>query len=188
MTTEKARKAMLENASKRKIEYSSNPNKCFECNSSLTYEKKSNKFCSSSCSVSYTNKQRGKKRYCEYCGKELNRSKTVKNSKYCSLECFFASTNRKVEEKIEKGEQVSSDSLRKYLMKKQNEKCSTCGWGERNPISKTVCLDLHHKDGNAENNIIGNVELICPNCHSLTENYKRVGNNLGSVRNRDKKG
>ena len=69
-------------------------------------------------------------------------------------------------------------------MEKQEEKCSKCGWSEKNPVSKTVCLDLHHKDGDAHNNKLSNVELICPNCHSLTNTYKRVNTNRKSTRKR----
>lgn len=38
--------------------YYNNPSKCKECNVVLNYSKKSNKFCSSSCSASYNNKNR----------------------------------------------------------------------------------------------------------------------------------
>jgi predicted HNH restriction endonuclease len=27
-------------------------------------------------------------------------------------------------------------------------------------------LNVHHKDWNHENNDLGNLELLCPNCHS----------------------
>jgi hypothetical protein len=33
-------------------------------------------------------------------------------------------------------------------------------------------LELHHKDGDRTNNILSNIELLCPNCHALTDNYR----------------
>jgi predicted HNH restriction endonuclease len=33
-------------------------------------------------------------------------------------------------------------------------------------------LEIHHKDGNNSNNELSNLEIICPNCHSLTENFR----------------
>lgn len=37
-----------------------------------------------------------------------------------------------------------------------------------NPIS----LELHHIDGNNKNNSLNNLQLLCPNCHALTDNYR----------------
>lgn len=30
---------------------------------------------------------------------------------------------------------------------------------------------MHHKDGNPRNNDFANLQILCPNCHSQTENY-----------------
>jgi 5-methylcytosine-specific restriction endonuclease McrA len=50
-----------------------------------------------------------------------------------------------------------------------------CGWSEINKWTKKVPIELNHIDGNPENHNIKNLELLCPNCHSLTEFYKRRG-------------
>ena len=57
-------------------------------------------------------------------------------------------------------------------MDKYSCKCQLCGWGETNPYTNTVPLEIHHIDGNYKNNNEDNLQLICPNCHSLTETYK----------------
>ncbi len=153
------------------------PKICFYCGKSFT-GKYNKKFCSISCSVSFSNQRRNRFKeeqqtdiYCAYCGvKIINR-----HSRFCSLLCSSEYKKNESYKRIEEDQIVSHGTLRKYLLNKQNEKCSRCGWGERNPLSNSVCLDLHHKDGNAKNNRLSNVELICPNCHSLTETYKRVG-------------
>lgn len=40
-----------------------------------------------------------------------------------------------------------------------------------------VPLEIHHIDGNYLNNNISNLQVLCPNCHSLTSNYKALNNN-----------
>lgn len=61
--------------------------------------------------------------------------------------------------------------VRRYMLEKYNYKCSKCGWGEVNPYTNLVPLQIHHVDGNSTNNKEENLEVLCPNCHSLTENF-----------------
>lgn len=49
------------------------------------------------------------------------------------------------------------------------ENCKTSTWCEGKPI----VLELEHIDGNNENNILENLLLLCPNCHSQTKTWKR---------------
>ena len=75
--------------------------------------------------------------------------------------------------------QYQSNKLRKRLLKdglKQNQ-CELCNLSEwlNNPIK----LELHHIDGNTNNNSLENIQLLCPNCHSFTDNYK--GKNIKKV-------
>ena len=68
--------------------------------------------------------------------------------------------------------QYQSNKLRKRLLSdglKEN-KCEICDastW-----LDKPLKLELHHVDGNRNNNFIDNIQLLCPNCHSYTDNYK----------------
>lgn len=73
-----------------------------------------------------------------------------------------------------------SGHIRKYLFEKYNNKCSKCGWGEINPYTKTIPLEVEHMDGNAMNHSEQNLTLLCPNCHALTKTYK--GANRGNGR------
>lgn len=61
--------------------------------------------------------------------------------------------------------------VRKYLLKKNNYKCQICGWGKINPYTNLVPLQIHHIDGNSLNNSESNLQVLCPNCHALTENF-----------------
>ena len=35
-----------------------------------------------------------------------------------------------------------------------------------------IMLELHHIDGNHNNNKLENLQMLCPNCHSITDNFK----------------
>lgn len=52
------------------------------------------------------------------------------------------------------------------------DKCEKCGWHEKPLGAKYSPCELHHKDGNPHNHLRENLEMICPNCHSLTESYR----------------
>lgn len=78
-----------------------------------------------------------------------------------------------------------SKRIRKYLLDKNNNKCERCGWGEVNPYTGRVPLEIDHKDGDYSNNSEDNLAVLCPNCHSLTPTYKAL--NMGSGRKARKK-
>lgn len=65
---------------------------------------------------------------------------------------------------------LSFDSLRYRILYEQHEKCNRCGFNEW--MGEKLILELEHKDGNHNNNIRENLEMLCPNCHSLTETWR----------------
>jgi len=70
---------------------------------------------------------------------------------------------------LQKGIIYSSDSLRKRLIKselKKNE-CELC-----HISGKEVHLELHHINGDHYDNRIKNLQILCPNCHSKTINFR----------------
>ena len=48
--------------------------------------------------------------------------------------------------------------------------CEVCGISEWN--DKKIVLELHHKNGNHSDNYIENLQILCPNCHSQTNNFR----------------
>lgn len=52
------------------------------------------------------------------------------------------------------------------------DKCQRCGWSEKPEGAEFSPCELHHKDGDSHNHLLENLTLICPNCHSLTANYR----------------
>jgi predicted HNH restriction endonuclease len=49
------------------------------------------------------------------------------------------------------------------------------------PITGNIPLQIHHIDGDATNNKEENLQLLCPNCHTLTENYGSLNKNATRV-------
>ena len=77
-----------------------------------------------------------------------------------------------LEQIIEKpGVRYQPYKLKKRLIDagyKEN-KCEICGISEW--MGKEISLQLHHKDGDETNNTLENLQILCPNCHSQTDNY-----------------
>ena len=53
----------------------------------------------------------------------------------------------------------SQQALKTRLLRDRGTDCERCGY------SKLEILQVHHKDKDRGNNDLGNLELICPNCH-----------------------
>lgn len=51
----------------------------------------------------------------------------------------------------------------------KEHRCERCGITEWQ--GGYISLHLHHKDGNHSNNQLENLEVLCPNCHSQTDNF-----------------
>ena len=67
-------------------------------------------------------------------------------------------------------------NCKKHLIKKRGQLCENCNLSSwlKNPIN----LEVHHIDGNRTNNNYDNLKLLCPNCHSFTDSWrKRVTKN-----------
>ena len=79
-----------------------------------------------------------------------------------------------------------SNHIRRYLFEKYNSKCQRCDWGEVNSFTKLVPLQVHHIDGNCTNNNEDNLQLLCPNCHSLTDTYGSLNANSSRTYRRQK--
>lgn len=75
------------------------------------------------------------------------------------------------EEFFKKDKLIKACDIKKKIFKEglKENKCEICGLTEwlNNPIK----LQIHHIDGDHMNNGIENIQLLCPNCHSQTENF-----------------
>jgi hypothetical protein len=62
-------------------------------------------------------------------------------------------------------------NLKPHLIKNRGLKCESCDLTEWK--NKSIPLEVHHKDGNRTNNDLSNLQLLCCNCHALTDNWRR---------------
>ena len=118
-----------------------------------------------------------KEKQCLNCGNDIPNRNVYCNNK-CQSEYELKQSFKLLEEgKFEElGRMDTIDSLsKKYLIHKNGNECMKCGWNEVNPHTGRVPIQLNHIDGNPENHSLDNVELLCPNCHSLTEYFGRRG-------------
>ena len=121
-------------------------------------------------------------KYCLCCHKEL----FGKAKKYCNNSCRQEYEYRQYIERWKcglengmRGMYQLSSYIKKYLFQKYDNKCCKCGWSQINPFTNNIPLETHHKDGDYTNNREDNFELLCPNCHSLTDTYKNSFSHKG---------
>lgn len=74
--------------------------------------------------------------------------------------------------------------IKKYLIEIRGEKCEKCNWSEVNIYTSKIPIELSHIDGDFTNNRIENLELLCPNCHSLTDSHKGANKKKGRPRSK----
>lgn len=68
------------------------------------------------------------------------------------------------------GQYARGSALKPHLIKDRGNKCEECGLSEWRGEGLTI--ELHHKDGDRTNNELDNLQLLCPNCHSITKTWK----------------
>jgi predicted nucleic acid-binding Zn ribbon protein len=150
---------------------------CEQCSAPIPYEKRGNRFCSSSCFGFWTNARRKKPKgkACLICEKPVKHGASI----YCSNACHKAWQRKQNIQEIVSTGMVSfhSKTARQYLAELFGWKCALCGitqWqGQPTP------LVLDHIDGNSDNNKLTNLRLICPNCDAQTPTYKAKNRGKG---------
>lgn len=161
---------------------------CEYCGKEHNGEYGSGRFCSKSCAISFTNKNRkidrkqinkkiseGLQKYnkehpkeiiyynyiCEKCGKEF-KSKKIKNGRHIHCnDCKRKVVHFKNIDSLTSIKDLSKRTISK-IFERSNKGCSICGWNE------STC-DIHHiipksKGGNNDND---NLIIVCPNCHRI---------------------
>ena len=110
---------------------------------------------------------------CLNCKTEFTYNPYHKNGKYCCCKCNSEHTRKVYITEWLEGKQPGgseyrlSNHVRHHLLESHNYKCSKCGWGETNPHTGKVPLEVDHIDDNPYNHSPENLQVLCPNCHSL---------------------
>lgn len=79
----------------------------------------------------------------------------------------------KLEDILNENTDLKSNTLKQRLFVAGLKKniCENCGCGDE-WMGKPITLELHHINGNHFDNRIENLQILCPNCHSQTTNFR----------------
>jgi hypothetical protein len=78
---------------------------------------------------------------------------------------------------LHKGSFISSHRLKLKLLEDglKQRCCERCGQEEW--LGEPIPIELHHVNGDRFDNRFRNLQLLCPNCHALTDNHAGKGAN-----------
>lgn len=136
-TRKKMKASKIDEFQRRYFEYLSNPNKCKTCEKDLMFDKRFNKYCSSSCSTKITNKQRkkttkGKEKslICSTCGKVYQGSIHTPKCKGLCKECI---KNKKVQNIKSKAFskipwRICNHCKKQFISRRKLKYCDNCSY------------------------------------------------------------
>ena len=86
-------------------------------------------------------------------------------------EGYVPSNKKAISDYLVRGKRISTSKIRKKLLSEgiKENKCENCGVSEW--MDEELTIQLHHIDGDTFNNTLDNLQMLCPNCHSQTENH-----------------
>lgn len=135
-------------------------------------------FCSRSCASLYKGAQKPTPKpnlTCSICYKAFYRSNSKHKSKsgfyFCSRTCKARA------QKLGSGFETMLPShygtdchYRKLAFDNYAHECAECQWNRYPEI-----LEVHHIDGNKNNNELANLEIVCPTCHKVLHFLSKTG-------------
>ncbi len=85
---------------------------------------------------------------------------------------FNPKTVTSLDEILIKDSSFQSYKLKRRLLREglKERRCECCGLVEW--MGETIPLELHHKNGDNRDHRIENLQMLCPNCHALTDTYR----------------
>lgn len=97
----------------------------------------------------------------EYSGNQSGKGQSKNSNQYMPLQEYLMNSL-----------DIQSNKVRNKLLREgykpyQCECCKNSEW-----LGHPIPLELHHKDGNRNNNTLENYQLLCPNCHAFTDSYR----------------
>ena len=111
-----------------------------------------------------------KKMGIKYSGQQAKKGQQKGSNVYKPASYYFDNTH-----------QITSAKLKEKLFRDglKEEKCEICGTTEWQGVK--LSLELHHKNNNHNDNSFENLQILCPNCHSIQEGNS--GANIGKYSN-----
>jgi hypothetical protein len=88
---------------------------------------------------------------------------------YCAS-CIERRVYNRVNDGLELEELKTDRSRKARILQERGHRCENCGLTEW--LGLPIKLELHHVDGNTDNNSRENLQLLCLNCHSLTPTFR----------------
>lgn len=97
----------------------------------------------------------------DYSGNQSGKGQSKSNNNYMPLQEYLNSSL-----------DIQSNKVKNKLLRERykNYQCECCGMTKW--LGQPIPLELHHKDGNRNNNTLENYQLLCPNCHAFTDSYR----------------
>lgn len=78
---------------------------------------------------------------------------------------------------VEHSSYISTYYLKERLLKEGVKECKCECCGNTKWMGEPIALELHHVNGVKDDLRIENLQILCPNCHAFTDNYR--GRNIG---------
>ncbi|MBR5604248.1 MAG: HNH endonuclease [Bacteroidales bacterium] len=130
--------------------------------------------------ISWINSNKSKKYICQQLKcKQETLNKYLKNwgVEYVGMKGYgkrekVKATYIPLEQYLKHSKDIQSNKVRNKLLiegikEHECEMCKRTTWN-----GQPIPLELHHIDGDRFNNVIENFQLLCPNCHALTDSYR----------------
>lgn len=94
-------------------------------------------------------------------------------SRWSKGKTWHTKTRPPIEELLQDGSRVQSYKLKRRLYEEQlkQPQCELCGWAEMSEDGR-IPVELDHINGNRFDNRLENLQVLCPNCHSLQPTHR----------------
>lgn len=157
-------------------------NQCKKCAKSFTPKSGLKSYCSLACRNSRSFSEESKKKKAESAKAHWSGLSVEKRAELIRKIAESETRNTTVKQTwikkfTEKSwDQLGNDGKRRRVFEEQNQCCKECGISEWR--GQPLSLELNHIDGNNQNYVRENLEALCPNCHSITPNWRGRNKNV----------